>query len=66
MGKWEEGGYVYGETLDRHSEAFRIELEDGTTINFGALPREDATYEDYLMKTKEILLQILATYQPSQ
>jgi len=63
MGKWEEGGYVYGETLDRHSEAFRIELEDGTTINFGALPREDATYEDYLMKTKEILLQILATYE---
>ena len=63
LGKWEEDGYVYGETLDRHTEAFRIELEDGTMINFGALPREDATYEDYLMKTKEIMLQILATYE---
>lgn len=52
-----------GETLDLHSESFNIDLEDGTRITFGATPRNDATYEDYLMKTKEMLLQILATYE---
>jgi len=64
LGKWEiDGTLVTGETLDRHYEMFRVELDDGTRISFGALPREDATYEDYLMKTKIMLLQILATYE---
>jgi len=64
MGKWKIDGTVsYGETLDKHYEMFRVELEDGTLINFGAFQREDATYEDYRMKTKEILLQILSTYE---
>jgi hypothetical protein len=64
FGKWEvDGSLVTGETLDRHSEMFRIDLEDGTSIRFGSSPRTDATYEDYLMKTKETLLQIIATYE---
>lgn len=57
------GGVLMGETLDLHYEMFMIELEDATVIRFGALPRQDATYEDYLMKTKDTLLQIIGTYQ---
>ena len=52
-----------GETLDLHNEAFWIDLDDGTRITYGATPRSDANYEDYLMKSKEMLLQILATYE---
>ncbi len=60
-----EGGILTGETLDLHYEMHMIKLEDGTMIRFGSTPRHDATYGDYLMKTRETLLQILATYQPS-
>ncbi|MFC1997323.1 hypothetical protein ACFLXI_06925 [Chloroflexota bacterium] len=52
-----------GETLDLHNEIFWVDLEDGTRIAYGATPWADATYEDYLMKTKEILLRILTTYE---
>jgi hypothetical protein len=52
-----------GETLDLHNELFWIFLENGTRIAYGGTPRQDATYQDYLMKTKEMLLQILATYE---
>jgi hypothetical protein len=52
-----------GETLDLQNEIFWVYLEDGTRIAYGATPRTDATYEDYLMKTKDMLLQILATYE---
>jgi len=55
-----------GETLDLHNETLWIDLEDGTRITYGATPRGDANYEDYLMKTKEILLRILATYEVMQ
>jgi hypothetical protein len=58
-----DGNPFTGETLDLHGEMFRIELGDGTVIRFGSTPREDATYEDYLMKTKEMLLQIIASYE---
>jgi hypothetical protein len=51
-----------GETLDAHNELFWIFLEDGTRIAYGATPRTDATYEDYLAKGKDMLLQIMATY----
>lgn len=57
------GNPVTGESLDLHGEMFGFELEDGTRIRFGTTPRHDATYEDYLMKTKELLLQIMATYK---
>jgi hypothetical protein len=52
-----------GETLENHNETMRILLDNGTSIEFGARPAHDATYEDYLMKTKEILLQILASFE---
>lgn len=52
-----------GETLDNHNETFFIILDDGTRIEYGAGPASDATYEDYLMKTKEVLLQILASFE---
>jgi len=58
-----EGDLITGESLDLHGEMFMIELEDGTRIRYGSIPRGDATYEDFLMKTKEILLQIIATYK---
>jgi len=57
------GNLVSGETLDLHYEMFMVELEDGTRIRWGAAPDGEATYEDYRMKTREVLLQILATYQ---
>ena len=52
-----------GETLDLHNETFIVELPDGTMIQYGARPYANATYEDYQMKTKEVLKQILASYR---
>ncbi len=49
--------------LNDHFEMFSIELEDGTQIRYGGLTSE-AAYEDYLAGTKDILLQILASYRP--
>jgi hypothetical protein len=57
------GGTMRGETLDMHSEMFYIIMEDDTRIFFGSKPTHDATYEDYLMKTRETLLRILTTYE---
>lgn len=51
-----------GESLAEHNETYHILLADGTRIEFGSRPAEDATYQDYLTKTKPILLEILATY----
>lgn len=52
-----------GETLDLHNETFSVELPDGTVIQYGARPYASATYEDYQMKTKNVLKQILASYK---
>jgi hypothetical protein len=52
-----------GETLDAHNETMVATLPDGTRIEYGAAPHDDATYEDYLMKTREVLLQILETFE---
>jgi hypothetical protein len=63
---YESNGFEFigdGETLDNHNETFVILLDDGTRIEYGAGPASDATYEDYLMKTKEVLLQILASFE---
>jgi hypothetical protein len=57
------GNMPAGETLDNHNELLWIELDDGTRIAYGATPRSDANYEDYLAKGKNMLLQILATYE---
>lgn len=52
-----------GETLDLHNERFMVQLEDGTQIIYGSGVNPNATYEDYLMKTRDILEQIVSTYQ---
>jgi len=57
------GGVLMGDTLDLHYEIFSLALTDGTRITYGAVPHSDATYNDYLTKTKQTLLQILSTYQ---
>jgi len=57
------GGKVRGETLDMHYELNTLVLEDKTRIFFGSVPRTDATYDDYLMKTRETLLSVIWTYQ---
>jgi hypothetical protein len=38
-------------------------LADGTMIEYGAVPNETATYEDYLQTTRDILLQIVTSYK---
>lgn len=52
-----------GESLNDHNETMVVHLPDGTRIEYGAAPRADATYEDYLMKTRATLLQILETFE---
>ena len=52
-----------GESLDAHNETMVVRLPDGTRIEYGASPRADATYEDYLMKTKDILLLIVQSFE---
>jgi hypothetical protein len=58
-----ENGGELQESLVYHSEMNSLLLDDNTRIFFGSVPWQDATYQDYLMKTREVLLQILATYQ---
>ena len=70
------GGHTYeakgievigqNETLAEHNETLVFMLEDGTRIEYGARPVNDATYEDYLMKGKGMLLQILATFETTE
>jgi hypothetical protein len=52
-----------GETLDMHNETMVVTLPDGTRIEYGAAPHRDATYEDYMMKSRDMLLQILETFE---
>lgn len=48
------------------SEFFKVQLEDGTRIDYGGNWTDDGeTYKDYL-PVKEVLLQILASYQKSE
>jgi hypothetical protein len=57
------GAWEPCETLDCHNETLVIALEDSTRIEYGARPEPTASYEDYLTKGKEMLLQILASYE---
>jgi hypothetical protein len=52
-----------GEALNAHNETMVVRLPDGTRIEYGASPRADATYEDYLMKTKDVLVQIVQSFE---
>ncbi len=61
----QSGGFEFqsgGDSLVEHNETFNFTLEDGTRIEYGSRPEGDATYQDYLMKTKPVLLEILSTY----
>ncbi len=51
-----------GESLADHNETVHFTLEDGTRIEFGSRPSIDATYADYLMKGRPLLMSILETY----
>jgi hypothetical protein len=51
------------ETLDCHSEMMRIQLQDGTRIEYGSRYEPTASYEDYLMKGRDMLLRIIASYE---
>jgi putative hemolysin len=52
-----------GETLNYHNETLWLRLADGTVIEYGAAPNETATYEDYLQTTRDVLLQIVTSYE---
>ncbi len=52
-----------GQTLNFHNETLVVNLDDGTRIEYGALPDDQATFSDY-QKIKPELLKILKTYQP--
>lgn len=55
-------GFEYlggGDSLDLHNETLHITLDNGLRIEYGALPRIDATWQDYLMKGKPQILEIL-------
>lgn len=52
-----------GESLSLHNETMVVILNNGTRIEYGARPVEDASFEDYLMKTRDTLLLIVQSYQ---
>lgn len=45
-----------------HNEFLWFSLEDGTEIEYGSLPDEEATYQDYL-DVKEDLVKIVKSYE---
>ena len=49
-----------GDSLDAHNETLHVMLDNGLRIEYGALPRIDATWQDYLVKGKPLILEILA------
>lgn len=49
-----------GDSLDSHNETLHVILDNGLRVEYGALPRIDATWQDYLMKGKPLILEILA------
>lgn len=52
-----------GDTLPEHNETFSLVLPDGTRIEYSSRASSNGTYQDYLMKTKPVLLEILVTYR---
>jgi hypothetical protein len=55
-----------GESLAEHNEDVIVTLDDGTRIEFGPRPTVNATFEDYLLKGRPLLLSILETYVSTQ
>jgi hypothetical protein len=54
------------EMLPEHNETLVLTLADGTRIEYGARPAENASFEDYLIEAKLVLLQILSTYEVTE
>jgi len=52
-----------GETLDQHNETMVVVVDGVVRFEYGSVPRGDATYEDYLMKGRDTLLLILASFE---
>lgn len=55
-----------GDNLQQHGELMSLTLPDGTRLAYGSRPRVDATYTDYEMKGRPLILQIMATYSSTQ
>ena len=53
-------------TLNSNHLHMKVDLEDGVRIVYHGIPRTDATLDDYIMKTQEILERIISTYQSVQ
>jgi len=51
------------ETLDCHFENMSVVLHDGTQIQFGTRHEPTARFEDYLMKGRDMLLRVIASYE---
>ncbi len=49
-------------SLDCHNETMVVILEDGTRIEYGSQPDSSATYDDYRIKGREMLLRMLASF----
>jgi hypothetical protein len=50
-----------GFTLDQHNETFSALLDNGYTIQYGAVPILNISFASYLLTTKQTLLAILAS-----
>jgi hypothetical protein len=51
------------EMLSEHNETLVLTLADGTRIEYGARPAENASFEDYLFEAKLVVHKILSTYE---
>lgn len=51
-----------GETLVDHSDYVMVRLDDGSRIEIGSVPGK-ARWQDYVASTRDVLLQIIGSYQ---
>jgi hypothetical protein len=51
------------EAPSEQSETMNLILSDGTRIEYGSRPSGDGTYQDYLIKVKPVLMEILSTFR---
>jgi hypothetical protein len=55
-----------GDNLEQHGELMSLTLPDGTRLAYGSRPRVDATFTDYEMKGRPLILRIIASYSTTQ
>jgi hypothetical protein len=51
-----------GKTLAEHSNYLIVRLDDGSRIEIGSVPG-DASWQEYMASTRDVLLQIVSSYQ---